>query len=112
VGACGQPYSQMAEATRRARATGQSVSVDVDGDAQPVGSAAPGSLRTGGSAFGSQTLSRKGEHRHRMASGARYGSADTITGDGARPTRQPVDEVCSSRPRQHRSPALSLRPSA
>mmetsp|Transcript_49840 Transcript_49840/g.113498 ORF Transcript_49840/g.113498 Transcript_49840/m.113498 type:complete len:162 (-) Transcript_49840:168-653(-) len=88
------PFSKMSEATRRARATGQTVSVDVDDQAQPTGAseaAGATTLHRGGAAWDT-TMSRKSEHRQRMSSGG-GGSANEVTGDGMRPTHQPVDEV-------------------
>mmetsp|Transcript_39310 Transcript_39310/g.78772 ORF Transcript_39310/g.78772 Transcript_39310/m.78772 type:complete len:194 (+) Transcript_39310:86-667(+) len=73
------PAKTIADATRRARQTGQPVGVDVS---------SVDSIRT--------TRSRKESHRQRMSAmtdAQISNSADTITGDGARPTRQPVDEV-------------------
>ncbi|KAJ1473758.1 hypothetical protein T484DRAFT_1834965 [Baffinella frigidus] len=55
------PFSKMSEATRRARATGQTVSVDVDDQAQPTGAseaAGATTLHRGGAAWDT-TMSRK-----------------------------------------------------
>lgn len=71
------PPGNVAEATRRARASGKSVAVDISSPMDTI-------------------RHRKESHRQRMSAmtdSQISGSANLITGDGARPTRQPVDEV-------------------
>eukprot|EP00286_Rhodomonas_abbreviata_P006769 CAMPEP_0181326672 /NCGR_PEP_ID=MMETSP1101-20121128/21646_1 /TAXON_ID=46948 /ORGANISM="Rhodomonas abbreviata, Strain Caron Lab Isolate" /LENGTH=185 /DNA_ID=CAMNT_0023435187 /DNA_START=139 /DNA_END=692 /DNA_ORIENTATION=- len=71
------PAGPIVDATHKARSTGQAVAFDI-----------PAAVKT--------THGRKENHKQRMASmtdSQISDSADAITGDGARPTRQPVDEV-------------------
>merc|ERR1712127_406744 len=96
------PAKAVAEATRRARSTGRSVSIDVPKEALPslanAGAAASSSAYAAAYSGGSlkHTLSKKESHKQKMAASTdkQIGDdADEITGDGARKSRQPVDEV-------------------
>ena len=96
--------NQVAEATRRARHTGRSVSIDVPNEALPaMGSLFSEALSLGGKAPSppalSHTLGRKHSHKQRMAASTDaqiMDDADQVTGDGmrVRSQQQPVDEVC------------------
>jgi len=90
------PAKAVADATRRARKSGRSVSIDVPEHALPsVASASQSSSLASTTSLG-HTLDKKESHKQKMASAtdAQIGDdADEITGDGARKSRQPVDEV-------------------
>uniref|UniRef100_A0A7S0N8L0 Uncharacterized protein n=1 Tax=Cryptomonas curvata TaxID=233186 RepID=A0A7S0N8L0_9CRYP len=104
------PARDVAEATAHARRTGRPVLVPLDESALPPGTqrkfgrsrrrAHAQELESAAAAGGDAlTLNPVAEvkHRerekHRQLAAAGGGSGDGVTGDGARPTRQPVDEA-------------------